>query len=178
MMRTGDLPDSVAGTKRDRARRIAPWIGIAALLVVADQITKLVVLGRFSPGESLPVTFFFDLVLVYNTGAAFSFLADAGGWQTPVLIGVSLIASGIVGWMLWQNPARRLLDVGLTLILGGAIGNLIDRIAYGKVVDFLHFHAYGWSYPAFNLADSAITLGAVILIVESFLPGARAKKDA
>ncbi len=161
-----------------RARRIAPWLALAAVLVIADQVTKLLVLARFAPGESLPVTFFFDLVLVFNKGAAFSFLADAGGWQTPLLIGISVAASLIVGWMLWRNPARRLLDFGLTLILGGALGNLIDRVAYGQVVDFLLLHAYGWSYPAFNLADSAITVGAVLLIIESFMPQGPGKKAA
>lgn len=155
-----------------------PWLAFAAALVLADQATKLLVLERFAPGESLPITFFFDLVLVFNKGAAFSFLAEAGGWQTPLLIGISLVAIGIVSWMLWQNPARRLLDLGLTLILGGAIGNLIDRVAYGKVVDFLLFHAWGWSYPAFNVADSAITVGAGILILESFLPRAPLKGRA
>ena len=147
-----------------------PWLAIAAVVVVLDQATKLLVLARFAHGESLPVTAFFNLVLVYNKGAAFSFLAGADGWQTPLLVIVALVAITIVAWMLWRNPSRTLLDMGLALILGGAIGNLIDRIAYGKVVDFLLFHAYGWSYPAFNVADSAITVGAAILIIESFMP--------
>jgi signal peptidase II len=146
-----------------------PWLVIAALVVIIDQATKLVVLGRFSLGESLRVTPFFDLVLVYNKGAAFSFLAGADGWQTPLLVTVALGAIAVVTWMLWRNPSRVLLDSGLALILGGAIGNLIDRLAYGKVVDFLLFHAYGWSYPAFNAADSAITVGAAILIIESLM---------
>ena len=117
-------------------------------------------------------------MLVYNKGAAFSFLATADGWQTPLLIGISVIAIGIVTTMLWRNPSQRLLDWGLALILGGAVGNLIDRAAYGKVVDFLLFHAYGWSYPAFNVADSAITVGAVILIVDSFTAKEPAKEHA
>ncbi len=165
-------------SKNANLRRLAPWLALAAILVIADQVTKLMILSRFSPGESLMVTSFFNLVLVYNKGAAFSFLASAAGWQTPLLVAISLIAIAIVGWMLWRNPSRRLLDAGLTLILGGAIGNLIDRIAYGKVVDFLHFHLYGWNYPAFNVADSAITVGAVILIIESFLPRVPEKADS
>lgn len=153
-----------------RVRRMLPWLALAAALIVADQLTKLAILARFADGESLTVTPFFNVVLVYNKGAAFSFLAGAAGWQTPLLAVVAIVAIAIVTWMLWRNPSRRLLDAGLAMILGGAIGNLIDRIAYGKVVDFLHFHLYGWNYPAFNVADSAITVGAAILIIESFLP--------
>ncbi len=150
-------------------RRMLPWLAIAAVVVVLDQATKLLVLSRFALNESLRVTGFFDLVLVYNKGAAFSFLAGADGWQTPLLVVIALGAIAIVSWMLWRHPSRVLLNSGLALILGGAVGNLIDRIAYGKVVDFLLFHAYGWTYPAFNLADSAITVGAAILIIESFM---------
>ena len=148
---------------------LAGWLCLAVAIVAADQLTKLLVLASFLHGESLPVTSFFNLVLVFNKGAAFSFLAGASGWQTPLLIGISVVAIGFVGWMLWRNRARRLLDAALTLILGGAIGNLIDRIAYGKVVDFLDFHLLGWHWPAFNVADSAICVGAVLMIAESFL---------
>jgi signal peptidase II len=158
--------------------RLLPWLAMALGVVALDQATKLAILQRFAEGESLPVTPFFNLVLVYNKGAAFSFLASAPGWQTPLLVTVSVIAIAIVGWMLWRNPARLVLDIGLTLILGGAIGNLIDRLAYGKVVDFLLFHLNGWSYPAFNVADSAITVGAALLIIESFLPKTVAKETA
>ena len=159
-----------------RLRRAVPWLVLAALVVLADQATKLLILARFAHGESVPVTPFFNLILVYNKGAAFSFLAGAPGWQTPVLIAIALGAVGIVSWMLWRNSARLMLDIGLALILGGAIGNLIDRIAYGQVVDFLLFHAYGWSYPAFNVADSAITVGAALLIIDSFAAGKPAEK--
>jgi len=159
-------------------RRVAPWLGLAGIIVLVDQATKLLVLARFALGESLPVTPFFNLVLVYNKGAAFSFLAGAAGWQTPLLVGIALGAIAIVTWMLWRNSSRLILDIGLTFILGGAIGNLIDRIAYGQVVDFLLFHVRGWSYPAFNVADSAITVGAALLIIESFVPRKPAREKA
>ena len=149
--------------------RATPWFAVAAAIVLADQLVKWVVLSQLRPGEPIAVTGFFNLVLVFNRGAAFSFLADAPGWQRPFFIAVALIAAAIVSWMLWRYPARRLLCAGLALILGGALGNLWDRAAYGHVVDFLDFHAMGWHWPAFNVADSAITLGAALLILEGFL---------
>jgi signal peptidase II len=115
------------------------------------------------------VTPFFNFVLVYNKGAAFSFLAGAPGWQTPFFAAVAVVASAVVSWLLWRHPGRRLLCVGLALILGGALGNLWDRLEWGAVADFLDFHAFGWHWPAFNVADSAITVGAALLIVEGFL---------
>lgn len=150
-------------------RRMLPWLALAAVLVVADQASKLAVLAALRPGESIPLTGFFNLVLVFNKGAAFSFLAGAPGWQTPLLVLVAVLAIAGICWMLWRNPGRTLLDLGLALILAGAVGNLIDRIAYGQVVDFLDVHAFGWHWPAFNVADSAITSGAAILIAESFM---------
>jgi signal peptidase II len=149
--------------------RAAQWFALAAALVLADQLAKWAALSLLRPGEPVAVTGFFNLVLVFNRGAAFSFLADAPGWQQPFFIAVALAAAAIVSWMLWRYPARRLLCAGLALILGGALGNLCDRVAYGHVVDFLDFHAMGWHWPAFNVADSAISVGAGILIVESFL---------
>jgi signal peptidase II len=148
--------------------KAVPWFLAAALVVAADRLTKWLVLGWLRPGESYEVTGFFELVLVYNRGAAFSFLADAPGWQRPFFIAVALVVSGIVGWMLWRQPGKRLLCAGLALILGGALGNLWDRIALGAVVDFLDFHAYGWHWPAFNVADSAITVGAGLVIADGF----------
>ena len=149
--------------------RAAPWFVAAAVIVLADQLVKWVVLSQLRPGEPIAVTGFFNLVLVFNRGAAFSFLADAPGWQRPFFIAVALIAAAIVSWMLWRYPARRLLCAALALILGGALGNLWDRVAFGHVVDFLDFHAMGWHWPAFNIADSAISVGAGLLIAESFL---------
>jgi len=149
--------------------RAAPWFVAAAVIVLADQLVKWVALSQLRPGEPVAVTGFFNLVLVFNRGAAFSFLADAPGWQRPFFIAVALIAAAIVSWLLWRYPARRLLCAGLALILGGALGNLWDRVAYGHVIDFLDFHAMGWHWPAFNIADSAISVGAGLLIAESFL---------
>lgn len=149
--------------------KAAPWFLAAALVVALDRLTKWLMLGWLRTGESHEITAFFNLVLVYNRGAAFSFLADAPGWQRPFFIAVALAASAIVSWMLWRNQGRRLLRAGLALILGGALGNLWDRLAWGAVADFLDFHAFGWHWPAFNVADSAITVGAGLLIVESFL---------
>ena len=149
--------------------RATPWFAVAAAIVLADQLAKWAALSLLRPGEPVAVTGFFNLVLVFNRGAAFSFLADAPGWQQPFFIAVALSAAAIVSWMLWRYPARRLLCAGLALILGGALGNLWDRVAYGHVVDFLDFHAMGWHWPAFNIADSAISVGAGILIAESFV---------
>ena len=145
------------------------WFALSAAVVLADQITKWAVLANFAYGERLQITGFLNLVLVYNKGAAFSMFADASGWQTPLLIVFALVAAGIVGYLIVKNPHRRLLCLGLALILAGAVGNLIDRLRYGHVVDFLDFHAMGWHWPAFNVADSAITIGAVLLILEGLV---------
>jgi signal peptidase II len=145
------------------------WFALALGVVVADQITKALVLARFSLGERVELTSFFNMVLVYNKGAAFSFLSDAGGWQTPALVIFALVAIGIVGAFIVRSPGRTMLLTGLALILGGALGNLIDRLRFGQVVDFLDFHAAGWHWPAFNVADSAITVGAALLILEGFV---------
>lgn len=150
---------------------IWPWLALAAVVVVLDQITKQVILGRFQPGESLPVTSFFNLVLAFNTGAAFSFLANAGGWQRAFFIAIALVAVVVIGWLLRRHHNERMFSLGLTLILGGAIGNVIDRIWLGKVIDFLLFYYREWAWPAFNVADSAIFVGAALLILDSFVSG-------
>ena len=149
------------------------WFALAAAIIVADQLVKWVVLGHFTPGESRAVTGFFNLVLVFNRGAAFSFLAGADGWQTPLLVGFALVAALVVSWLIVKDPGKRLFCLGLALVLGGALGNVIDRLRFGHVVDFLDFHAFGTHWPAFNVADSAITVGAVLLFLESFLPRER-----
>ncbi|MEO8143178.1 MAG: signal peptidase II [Betaproteobacteria bacterium] len=147
----------------------AHWFGLAGLVVVLDRITKYAVLASFAPGESRAVTEFFNMVLVFNKGAAFSFLAAAEGWQTLFFCAIATVASVVISFMILRNRDKRLFSGGLGLILGGALGNLYDRIVYGQVVDFLDFHAAGWHWPAFNVADSAITVGAAILIAESFM---------
>ena len=145
------------------------WYALSAAVIALDYATKLAVLRAFAPGESLAIAPFFNMVLVFNTGAAFSFLAGAQGWQTLFFAAIAIIASVVIVFLINRNRGKNLLCGGLALILGGALGNLHDRLVYGKVVDFLDFHAAGWHWPAFNVADSAITVGAVILIVESFL---------
>ena len=149
-------------------RKAFPWFVLAAGLVVADQLAKWIVLGAFQPGESLAVTGFFNLVLTFNRGAAFSLLASAPGWQTPLFAAVAIAAAVVLSVLLVRNPDKRLFCAGLALILGGAVGNLIDRLRLGAVVDFLDFHAFGAHFPAFNVADSAITVGAALLILDSF----------
>jgi len=148
--------------------RFSPWFLVSAAIVLADQLAKSAVLARFAPGERLEVTGFFNLVLAFNRGAAFSFLAGAGGWQTPLLVGFALIAAVVVSVLLLRSPGRTLFCAGLALILGGALGNVIDRLRFGHVVDFLDLHAAGWHWPAFNVADSAITVGAALLILDGF----------
>jgi signal peptidase II len=151
--------------------RLLPWLALALIGVLLDQLTKLLVLRRFSLGERLPVIEgWLDLTLVYNTGAAFSFLATAGGWQRWFFVGVALFASVAILWMLARHGQQRLFGLSLSLILSGAIGNVIDRLAYGKVVDFVLVHwQERWFFPAFNVADAAITIGAVLLILDELL---------
>ena len=149
--------------------RAWPWFAGALAIVAADQLTKALVLARFAPGERLEVTGFLNLVLVFNKGAAFSLLAQAPGWQTPVLAAIALAASAILSALIVRNLHKRLLCTGLALVLGGALGNLVDRLRLGHVVDFVDLHVAGWHWPAFNVADSGITVGAAILILEGFL---------
>jgi len=145
------------------------WLLLSAAVIVLDLATKAWITAIFREGEALPVTSYFTLVLAYNTGAAFSFLAGAGGWQRWFFAGVAVVASVVLVWML-RRGGSRMLCVGLALVLGGALGNLWDRVTLGHVTDFLLFHYAGWSWPAFNVADSAITVGAACLIFDSFRP--------
>jgi signal peptidase II len=150
------------------------WLALALLIVIADQFTKVLVLGSFTLGEGKVVTEFFNLVRVHNAGAAFSFLAGASGWQRWFFTGLGLVAAAVIVWMLKQHAGQRLFGFALTCILGGAIGNVIDRVLYGHVVDFLDFHWAGMHFPAFNVADSAITVGAIGLLLDELLRVRRA----
>jgi signal peptidase II len=143
------------------------WLWLAAGVIAADQLSKAAILAMLRDGDGRAVTSFFSLVLTYNTGAAFSFLATASGWQRWLLAGIA-IAAAIVIVVLLRRGGSAVYSTGLALILGGALGNLYDRLALGKVVDFLLFHYAGWAYPAFNVADSAITVGAGLIIFDSF----------
>ena len=154
--------------KKNAGLMLMLWLGIALVVVLLDQVTKIAMSERLLYGQSEPVTTYFNLVMVYNKGAAFSFLSDQPGWQRYFFTGVSVIASVFILWMLKRNPDQRLFCWALALILGGAIGNLIDRVAYGHVIDFLDFHVHGWHWPAFNVADSAITVGAILFVLDEF----------
>ncbi len=143
------------------------WLWLAAAVIAADQMSKAVILVMLREGGGQAVTGYFSLMLTYNTGAAFSFLASASGWQRWLLAGIA-IAATIVIVVLLRRGGSALYSTGLALILGGALGNLYDRLALGKVVDFLLFHYGTWAFPAFNVADSAITVGATLIILDGF----------
>ena len=149
------------------------WLGLAGGIVVLDHLTKLLVSRTFTLHESLVVTPFFNLVLVHNRGAAFSFLSDAGGWQRELFIAIALGAAVWIGWLLRRHAHETRFSLALSLILGGAIGNVIDRVLHGAVVDFLDFHAFGWHWPAFNVADIGISCGAILLVWDAIAPKAQ-----
>jgi len=145
------------------------WLGLSLLAVILDQVSKLVVVSSMQLYQSIPITSFFKLTYVRNTGAAFSFLSDAGGWQRWFFAGLAIIISMVIAvWLTRLKQHETVLAVALSLVLGGAIGNLIDRLAYGYVIDFLDVYYGSWHWPAFNIADSAITLGVVLMLLESF----------
>jgi signal peptidase II len=150
------------------ASALGRWLALAALILVLDQASKTWVLANFRLMDRQAMTSFFNLVLVFNPGASFSFLADAGGWQKWFFV---VLASAISLWllaMLRTHAQERLLPAALSLILGGAIGNVIDRLRFDAVVDFLDFHLAGYHWPAFNVADSAITVGVALMLLHQF----------
>ena len=145
------------------------WLGIALAVILLDQLTKTLISRTFELNDSHTVTPFFNLVRAHNTGAAFSFLAGADGWQRWFFIGLGGVAAVFIVWLLARHGGQRLFGWALALILGGALGNVIDRVLHGHVVDFLQVHWGGAYFPSFNVADSAITIGAVLLILDELL---------
>ena len=143
-----------------------PWLGWALVVLVLDQITKLLIINTYQWGESTAYTGFFNLVRAHNHGAAFSFLAGAGGWQRWFFTALGVGAAVFIVWMLRSHPGQKLFAFALSSILGGALGNVLDRVMYGYVIDFLDFHWANWHFPAFNVADCGITLGAMALIFD------------
>ena len=149
-----------------RRSSLVPWLLIALAIIVLDQLTKTWLIGRFAHGDSVTITSWFNVVRVHNSGAAFSFLAGASGWQRWFFVGIGAAAAVFIIWLLRQHGTQRLFGWALSLVLGGAVGNVIDRLIHGYVVDFIQVHHSGWYVPAFNVADSAISVGAVMLIVD------------
>jgi signal peptidase II len=159
-------------------RHWSRWLLVSLAVIAADLATKAWIAAAFAPGESREITPFLNLVLVYNTGAAFSFLANAGGWQRWFFTGVTIVISVAILFMLRRQHNERLLATAFALVLGGALGNLYDRVRLGHVVDFVQLHAAGYYWPAFNVADSAICVGVALLIWDSVRPAARETRRA
>jgi len=154
------------------------WLWLSLLAVILDQASKLAIAGSMHLYQSIQIVPYFNLTYVHNTGAAFSFLSEAGGWQRWFFAGLALVISGVIAvWLARLKQHETLLAVALSLVLGGAIGNLIDRLAYGYVIDFLDVYYQTWHWPAFNIADSAITLGVMLMLAESFGLGSSKKSD-
>jgi len=152
------------------------WLALSLAIVLVDQLTKWLIIGNYRLGDSTYVTSFFNIVRAHNTGAAFSFLADAGGWQRWFFTGIGVVAVGFMLWMLKSHPGQKLFAFAVSSLMGGAVGNVVDRLLHGYVVDFLDFHWQwlspmfrGGHFPSFNLADAAITLGAICLILDEIL---------
>ncbi|MFA5923131.1 MAG: signal peptidase II [Methylococcaceae bacterium] len=154
------------------------WLWLSLLAVILDQASKLAIAGSMHLYQSIQIVPYFNLTYVHNTGAAFSFLSEAGGWQRWFFAGLALVISVVIAvWLARLKQHETLLAVALSLVLGGAIGNLIDRLAYGYVIDFLDVYYQTWHWPAFNIADSAITLGVMLMLAESFGLGGSKKAD-
>ncbi|MET0518195.1 MAG: signal peptidase II [Burkholderiaceae bacterium] len=151
-------------SKNSSNPRLIQWLAIALAVILLDQFSKVLILGAFQLGDSRYVTSFFNVVRVHNTGAAFSFLAHAAGWQRWFFVALGLAATVFIGFLLRRHGHQTLFALALSLILGGALGNVIDRLLHGYVVDFIQLHYAGWYFPSFNVADSAITIGAVLLV--------------
>lgn len=152
-----------------------PWLGIALIVILVDQFTKTLIVGSFALNDSHTVTSFLNIVRVHNSGAAFSFLAGASGWQRWFFVGLGAAAALFIVWMLRGHGGQRLFSWALALILGGALGNVIDRLIHGHVVDFIQVHYGNSFFPSFNVADSAITVGAALLILDEIMRVRRAR---
>jgi signal peptidase II len=159
----------MAKNKSSGSAGLFPWLGIALIVILIDQITKVMILRTFSNGDVVTIYSWFDIVRAHNTGAAFSFLRDASGWQRWMFTGLGLAAAVFILWLLRRHGGQKLFASALSLILGGALGNVIDRLWHGYVVDFIQVHYHASYFPAFNVADSAITLGAAFLILDELL---------
>ena len=153
-----------------------PWLALAFAILVGDQLTKFAIASTYQLGDTTVVTSFFNLTRVHNTGAAFSFLAGASGWQRWFFTAIGIVATVVILTMLRKHAGQRLMAFALACVLGGALGNVIDRVAFGYVVDFLQFHYAGWYFPSFNLADTAITIGATSLILDEILRMRRSRQ--
>ena len=160
---------------RTSTRSMLPWLGLALIIMIADQFTTVLIRGYYRLGDSTTITSFFNIVRAHNTGAAFSFLASASGWQRWFFTAIGIAATVFIVWMLRSHAGQRLFSFALACILGGAVGNVVDRLLHGYVVDILQFHWAGWYFPAFNVADSAITVGAICLILDELLRVRRSK---
>ncbi len=164
-----------AGFKKSSSSGMLPWLGLALILIILDQFTKVLILGYYRLGDATYVTSFFNVVRAHNSGAAFSFLASESGWQRWLFTGIGLCAAVFIIWLLKSHPGQKLFSFAMACILGGALGNVIDRSLHGYVVDFLDFHYGNWHFPAFNVADSAITIGAICLVLDELARVRRAK---
>lgn len=154
---------------------MVPWLSLALVLIIIDQLTKVLILDAYQLGEGTYITSFFNIVRVHNLGAAFSFLANESGWQRWFFTTIGVGATLFIVWLLRAHAQQKLFCFALACIMGGAVGNVIDRVLHGYVVDFLDFHYGTWHFPAFNIADSAITVGAVCLILDELLRMRRTK---
>ena len=167
---------AASGKKSGGRASMWPWLALAFIIFLADQFTKTLILGYYQLGDSTYVTSFFNVVRVHNTGAAFSFLANSSGWQRWFFTGIGVAAAIFIVTLLRAHSEQKLFAFALACILGGAVGNVVDRMMHGYVVDFLDFHIRGWHFPAFNIADAAITIGAVCLILDEILRVRRGRK--
>ena len=167
---------------RSNTRSLAMWLALSVIVILLDQIAKTLIIGSMQLGDSHTITGFFNIVRVHNTGAAFSFLAGASGWQRWFFVTLGIVVSAGIVWMIRSHPDQKLFCFSVSMIMGGALGNVIDRLLHSYVVDFLQFHwpwleplFRGGYFPSFNVADAAITLGAVCLVLDELLRVRRAR---